>query len=168
MFGWKNISAAEITESRSKRVSAFVHSPGLRSEVNAYIARRKSAAFSGKPAHPSDPGASGERNMLAGQSLIDCGSKVAAHLDPVFVSIRPGAKIKAHGSEGKVYYNCCAPAIAPLKPQQNMMNKPMRICRCRVNHPCSSAASAVLSAWVRGICTRLALYVWLPESMVRY
>jgi len=55
--------------------------------------------------------------------------------------------------------NCCAPAIGPLKPQQNAMNKPMRICRCKVNDPGSSSASAVLSAWVRGICIRLALYV---------
>jgi hypothetical protein len=55
--------------------------------------------------------------------------------------------------------NCCAPAMAPLKPQQNAMNKPMRICRCRVNDPDSSSASAVLSAWLRGVCFRLALYV---------
>jgi len=49
---------------------------------------------------------SGERNILASQSLVDRDSKIAAHLDPVFVPIRPSAKIKAHGSGGEINNIC--------------------------------------------------------------
>jgi hypothetical protein len=43
-------------------------------------------------------GASGDRNILGRQSLIDRNRKVATHLDPVFVPLRPRAKVKAHRS----------------------------------------------------------------------
>jgi hypothetical protein len=43
---------------------------------------------------PLKRGASGDRNILARQSLIDRNRKVAAHLDPVFVPLRPRAKLK--------------------------------------------------------------------------
>ena len=62
--------------------------------------------------------------------------------------------------------NCCAPAMVPLKPQQNAMNKPMRICRCAVNDSGNSFALAVLGARVKGISVTLALWVFDEKPIV--
>ena len=42
------------------------------------------------------------RDILSSQSVIDRGSKIAAHPDPVFVAIRPGSKFKGHSTGGEI------------------------------------------------------------------
>jgi hypothetical protein len=46
----------------------------------------------------AEAAASGDCNVLAAQSLIDGDSKIATHLDPVFILIGPGTKIKTDRS----------------------------------------------------------------------
>jgi len=61
--------------------------------------------------------------------------------------------------------DCCASAMAPLKPQQNAMNKAMLIFRRWANDPCRSFPLAVLGVWVREISIRLTLYVGLRDLL---
>jgi hypothetical protein len=46
--------------------------------------------------------ASGNRDLLSCQSVVDRGSKITAHLDPVLVPIRPSSKVKAHSAGREV------------------------------------------------------------------
>ena len=46
--------------------------------------------------------ASCDRDILAGQSVIDRDRKITPYLHPVLVSIRPSSKLKAHSSGGEI------------------------------------------------------------------
>jgi hypothetical protein len=46
-------------------------------------------------------GASCDRNVLSGQSLVDRDGKITSHLDPILVAIRPSSQLKAHRSGAK-------------------------------------------------------------------